>query len=69
MARVVHQAMEAAGMDITFQHRVKRSDGTVRSCIWTGHIVRDHAGKAVHVLGTVRAIPEAHESSQHRSGT
>ena len=64
MARAAHQAMESSGMDITFQHRVKRSDGMILSCIWTGHIVRDHAGKAVHVLGAVRAIPSANERTE-----
>jgi PAS domain S-box-containing protein len=64
MARAAHQVMESSGVDITFQHRVKRSDGMVLSCIWTGHIVRDHAGKAVHVLGTVRAIPSANERAE-----
>ncbi|HEU4506343.1 MAG TPA: PAS domain S-box protein, partial [Nitrospira sp.] len=64
MARAAHQAMESSGVDITFQHRVKRSDGMILSCIWTGHIVRDHAGKAVHVLGAVRAIPSANERAE-----
>jgi len=49
--------LEPSRTDITFQHRVKRSDGMVLSCIWIGYIVRDHAGRAVHVLGTVRATP------------
>ena len=56
MARTARQILEPTRTDITFQHRVKRSDGLVLSCIWIGYIVRDHAGKAVHVLGTVRAI-------------
>jgi PAS domain S-box-containing protein len=69
MTRVAHQVIESSGMNITFQHRVKRTDGTALSCIWTGHIVRDHAGKAVHVLGTVRAIPAAHEPSKDRGAS
>jgi PAS domain S-box-containing protein len=69
MTRVAHQVMESSGMHITFQHRVKRTDGGALSCIWTGHIVRDHAGKAVHVLGTVRAIPAANEPSKDRSAS
>jgi PAS domain S-box-containing protein len=69
MTRVAHQVTESSGMNITFQHRVKRTDGTALSCIWTGHIVRDHAGKAVHVLGTVRAIPAAHEPSKDRGAS
>jgi hypothetical protein len=55
--------MEPSRRDITFQHRVKRSDGMVLSCIWIGHIVRDHSGKALHVLGTVRSISSLHEQA------
>jgi PAS domain S-box-containing protein len=57
MAQCARKILEPSHGDITFQHRVKRSDGMMLSCIWTGHIVRDHSGNAVHVLGTVRAIP------------
>ena len=57
MAQAARQIFEPSHGDITFQHRVKRSDGMMLSCIWSGHIVRDHSGNAVHVLGTVRAIP------------
>jgi PAS domain S-box-containing protein len=57
MAQAARGVVEPSRGDIIFQHRVKRSDGMVLSCIWTGHIVRDHSGHAVHVLGTVRAIP------------
>lgn len=63
MSHAARQVRESSCGDITFQHRVKRSDGMVLSCIWSGHVVRDHAGKAVHVLGTVRAIPARDESS------
>jgi hypothetical protein len=58
--------MEASRTDIAFKHRVKRADGMILTCIWTGHIVRDHLGKAVHVLGTVRAI-STDEPSENRS--
>ncbi len=57
MAQAARQILEPSHGDITFRHRVKRSDGMMLSCIWSGHIVRDHSGNAVHVLGTVRAIP------------
>jgi PAS domain S-box-containing protein len=63
MERAARQVMDPSRTDITFEHRVKRSDGMTLSCIWTGHIVRDHAGKAVHVLGTVRATPVPNEGS------
>jgi PAS domain S-box-containing protein len=66
MARAGHQVMEASRTDIAFRHRVKRADGMILTCIWTGHIVRDHVGKAVHVLGTVRAI-STDEPSENRS--
>ena len=66
MARAGHQVMEASRTDIAFKHRVKRADGMILTCIWTGHIVRDHLGKAVHVLGTVRAI-STDEPSENRS--
>ncbi|HSA85293.1 MAG TPA: PAS domain S-box protein [Nitrospira sp.] len=66
MARAGHQVMEASRTDIAFKHRVKRADGMILTCIWTGHIVRDHVGKAVHVLGTVRAI-STDEPSENRS--
>jgi PAS domain S-box-containing protein len=69
MARVGHRVIESTDPDITFQHRVKRSDGMVLSCIWIGHIIRDHAGKAVHVLGTVRAISPTNERSEDRSAS
>ncbi|HKY72197.1 MAG TPA: PAS domain S-box protein [Nitrospira sp.] len=63
MTRAAQQVRDSSRTDIIFQHRVKRSDGLMLSCIWTGHIVRDHAGKPVHVLGTVRAIPPANDQS------
>ncbi|HTL62447.1 MAG TPA: PAS domain S-box protein [Nitrospira sp.] len=63
ITRATRQVMEPSRRDITFQHRVKRSDGMVLSCIWIGHIVRDHSGKALHVLGTVRSISSLHEQA------
>ena len=55
MARVMRQAMDQDGADLTFEHRVMRQDGSFQWCIWTGEIIRDHDGKALHILGTVRA--------------
>lgn len=54
MTRAMGAVMEPGRMDITLEHRVKKADGSLLWCIWTGQIVRDHAGKALHVLGTVR---------------
>jgi PAS domain S-box-containing protein len=62
MARGIRLVVESSSAEVSFQHRVKKSDGMVLSCIWTGHVVRDHGGKAVHVLGTVRAVSGRAES-------
>ena len=55
MARTMRQTMDQPGTDVTFKHRVMRPDGSVQWCVWTGEIIRDRDGKALHVLGTVRA--------------
>jgi len=54
MAHVMRQAMDQDGTNLTFEHRVMRQDGSFQWCIWTGEIIRDHDGKALHILGTVR---------------
>jgi PAS domain S-box-containing protein len=54
VAGAMRQAIDQAGADLTFEHRVMRQDGSFLWCIWTGEIIRDHDGKALHVLGTVR---------------
>jgi PAS domain S-box-containing protein len=69
MAQASRQVLEPSRATITFQHRVKRSDGLILSCIWTGHLIRDHAGRAIHVLGTVRAIPARHGGSAQEDTT
>jgi PAS domain S-box-containing protein len=63
MASAARQVMEPFRKDMIVEHRVKRSDHVVMWCIWTGHIVRDHQGKALHVLGTVRATMGTREQS------
>jgi PAS domain S-box-containing protein len=55
MARTMRQAMDQPGTDVAFEHRVMRPDGSFQWCVWTGEIIRDHNGKALHILGTVRA--------------
>lgn len=55
MAHTIRQAMEQAGVDVAFEHRVMRQNGSFLWCIWTGEIIRDHEGHALHILGTVRA--------------
>ncbi|MEK7764253.1 MAG: PAS domain S-box protein [Nitrospirota bacterium] len=55
MAYAMQQAMAQPGNDVTFEHRVLRQDGSVQWLIWAGEIIRDRKGKALHILGTVRA--------------
>jgi len=55
MARALRRAMEQAGTEVVLEHRVMRPDGTLRWFVWTGQILRDRDGKAVHMLGMVRA--------------
>ena len=55
MARTMCQAMDQPGADVVFEHRVMRQNGSFHWCIWTGEVIRDHDGKALHILGTVRA--------------
>lgn len=68
MARGLRQVQEPSRTEVSFQHRVKKSDGMVLSCIWTGHIIRGHGGNALHVLGTVRAISGRPESGGSARG-
>jgi len=55
MARTMRQAIDQPGNGVVFEHRVMRPNGSFQCCIWTGEIIRDRDGKALHVLGTVRA--------------
>jgi PAS domain S-box-containing protein len=55
MARAMQQAMDQVSPGVAFEHRVLQPDGSFKRCIWTGEIIRDQDGKAVHILGTVRA--------------
>jgi PAS domain S-box-containing protein len=55
MARAMCCAMEQAGTEVVFEHRVMRQDGALRWFVWTGQIIRDRDGKAAHMLGMVRA--------------
>ena len=51
----MRHAMEPQRADVTFEHRVLRPNGSVHWCVWTGKIIRDRDGRALHILGTVRA--------------
>lgn len=55
MAHAMRRAMEQTGADVVFEHRVVRQDGALRWFVWTGQIIRDRAGGAVHMLGMVRS--------------
>jgi PAS domain S-box-containing protein len=55
MARTMRQAMDQAGAEVTFEHRVMRQNGSYLWLVWTGEMIRDRDGKALHILGTVRA--------------
>ena len=51
----MRHALEPQRADVTFEHRVLRLDGSFQWCVWTGEIIRDLDGKALRILGTVRA--------------
>jgi hypothetical protein len=53
MARTMRQAIDQPGTGAVFEHRVMRQNGSFQCCVWTGEIIRDRDGKALHVLGTV----------------
>jgi PAS domain S-box-containing protein len=55
MARTMRQAMDQPGNDVAFEHRVMRENGSFQWFVWTGEIIRDRVGTALHILGTVRA--------------
>ncbi|HEX7092031.1 MAG TPA: PAS domain S-box protein [Nitrospiraceae bacterium] len=55
MARTMRQAIDQPGSDVVFEHRVMRQNGSFQWFVWTGEIIRDRDGKALHILGTVRA--------------
>jgi PAS domain S-box-containing protein len=53
-AHAMSRAMEQPGTETLFEHRVMRKDGSLQWFVWTGHIIRDRDGNAVHMLGMVR---------------
>jgi PAS domain S-box-containing protein len=55
MMRAMQQAMDQAGAGVAFKHRVLQPDGSLQRFTWEGEIIRDQDGKALHILGTVRA--------------
>jgi PAS domain S-box-containing protein len=55
LARVMRQAMDPPDSNVAFEHRVLKQNGSFQWCIWAGEIIRDRDGKALQILGTVRA--------------
>ncbi|NWF73963.1 MAG: PAS domain-containing protein, partial [Nitrospirae bacterium] len=55
LARLMGQTRDQTGANVTFEHRVITQNGGFQWCIWAGEIIRDREGKALHILGTVRA--------------
>mgnify|MGYP001164768588 CR=1 FL=1 len=53
VALAMHHAMKSQRADVRFEHRALQPDGSVQWCVWTGKIIRDREGHAVHILGTV----------------
>ena len=57
----MRQAMDQAGAEVTFEHRVMRQNGSYLWLVWTGEMIRDRDGKALDILGTVRATTAIEE--------
>lgn len=55
MRLAMRRAMDQPCTDVTFEHRVMRQNGSFQWFVWMGEIIRDRDGKALHILGTVRA--------------
>lgn len=53
VALAMHHAMKSQRADVRFEHRALQPDGSVQWCVWTGKIIQDRDGNAVHILGTV----------------
>lgn len=51
----MRHTMESQRADVRFEHRVLHPDGSVQWCVWTGKMIRDRDGHALHILGTVHA--------------
>lgn len=55
VAHAMGRAIEQTGTEAVFEHRGIRRDGSIGWFLWTGQIIRNRNGKAVHMLGMVRA--------------
>jgi PAS domain S-box-containing protein len=54
-AQAMDQALKQGGSDVVFEHRTMSPDGSDRWLVWSGQIIRDREGNAVHMLGMVRS--------------
>jgi PAS domain S-box-containing protein len=66
VAQAMSRALEQDGTEVVLEHRVMRPDGTMRWFVWTGQILRDPDGKAVHMLGMVRATQAVRDIERER---
>ena len=55
ITRTMERARHEAGDTVVLEHRVPCPDGTTRWFVWTGQIIRDTTGRAVQIIGMVRA--------------
>ena len=62
LARGMQQTMDQPGPNVAFEHRVLKPNGSFQWCIWAGEIIRDRDGKALQILGTVRATDDTREA-------
>lgn len=55
MAKAMNRVHESAGDYVDFEHRALCRDGTMRSFVWTGQVIRDRTEKIIQIMGMVRA--------------
>jgi PAS domain S-box-containing protein len=55
IAQTMDQALKQGSSDIVFEHRTMSPDGSDRWLVWSGQIIRDREGNAMHMLGMVRS--------------
>jgi len=67
VAQAMSQALEQDGTEVVLEHRAMRPDGTLRWFVWTGQILRDRNGKAIHILGMVRATQAVRDIQPERN--
>ena len=65
-ARAVIQEAVESGSEFEFTHRVAREDGTERTVLGRGRVVRDAGGSPVRMVGTAQDVTERHALEQVR---